>query len=134
MMDPKTLATLPDDAVERTEFTDTLVPITRLAESMLAAGRRAGFKGVTFTRCLIQGPGVIVPGGDTHFDRCMMGNVQGDVRNLFLLAVGPLITGAIPVDQCLFVECEFKGVGFAGEQPFVDSFVQGLSRNSGAAQ
>jgi hypothetical protein len=38
------------------------------------------------------------------------------------------------VDQCLFVECEFRGVGFAGEQPFVDRFVEGLTRNSGAAQ
>ena len=133
MIDPKTLAPLPADALNRTEFRDTLVPIARLLEMRLEAGLGAGVNGNRFVGCVIRGPGVIVPDSDTDFDHCIMGETHGDIRNLFLLAQGPRISGAIAVHGCKFERCQFVGIGFAGDQEFIDHFVTTLSGKAGAA-
>jgi hypothetical protein len=133
MIDPKTLASLPDDALTRTEFRDTLVPLSRLVEMRMEAGQAGGVNGNVFVGCVIRGPGVVVPDSETNFDRCIMGETHGDIRNLFVLSQGPRISGAIAVHGCRFESCQFVGIGFAGDQGFVDHFVSNLSGKAGAA-
>ena len=133
MFDPNTLTPLPDDAVDRTEFRNVLVPLAGLTGLLMEAGRKPELNGVRFVDCAIRGPVVILPSPDTQFKDCNLGNVHGDVSNLFLRAAGPMVTGAILLQGCLFENCVFLGVGFAGDNAFVDAFVAELSRAQGGA-
>ena len=42
-----------------------------------------------------------------------------------------MITGGIPVNGCTFQGCIFIGVGFAGDDRFVDRFVAQLTGMAG---
>jgi len=132
MYDLNKTAPTPDDLATRTEFTGVLVPITRLMESLLEKGGQRSLAGYRFVDCVIRGPGVLIPGGTTTFNQCNMGETSGDVRNLFLRAAGPKIVGGISVEGATFEGCIFVGVGFAGDDAFVDNFSTMLT--SGAAQ
>ncbi|OYW38830.1 MAG: hypothetical protein B7Z42_07285 [Brevundimonas sp. 12-68-7] len=57
-----------------------------------------------------------------------MGDTSGDVRNLFLRAAGPMMAGCIALPGCSFEGCLFMGVGFAGNDAFVDGFTALLTR------
>lgn len=91
---------------------------------------RAGsliIEGRTFTDCLIEGPGVLLPLEGCHFDGCNMGDAHGDPRNLMLQPVGPQrVTGAIPLKDCKFINCRFLGVGFTGSKAYLDEMVAAL--------
>ena len=122
MYDVNNTAPTPDDLATRTEFKGVLVPITRLMESLMEKRGQPSLAGYQFVDCIIRGPGVIIPAAATKFSHCNMGETAGDVRNLFLRAAGPKIVGAISVDGATFEGCLFVGVGFAGDDAFVDSF------------
>ena len=91
---------------------------------------RAGsliIEGRTFTDCLIEGPGVLLPLEGCNFDGCNMGDAHGDPRNLMLQPVGPKrVTGAIPLKDCKFINCRFLGVGFTGSKAYLDEMVAAL--------
>lgn len=125
MYDLNTIGGVPDDLGTRLVFENVRVSMLQLVEAAAAAGRT--LSGLTFIDCVIHGPCVIVPGGQTRFDDCNMGNDTGDVRNLFLRAAGTAIIGALFVNDCRFDGCLFLGVGFAGDDAFVDAFVDQLS-------
>jgi hypothetical protein len=133
MFDPNALTPMPADAIDRTEFRNVAVPIARLADLLLDAGRKPDLNGVRFIDCAIRGPAVILPSVDTQFRDCNLGNVHGEIRNLFLRAAGPMVTGAIALHGCLFESCVFLGVGIAGDDAFVDGFVAQLSGAKGGA-
>ena len=91
---------------------------------------RAGsliIEGRTFTDCLIEGPGVLLPLEGCNFEGCNMGDAHGDPRNLMLQPVGPQrVTGAIPLKDCKFINCRFLGVGFTGSKAYLDEMVAAL--------
>ena len=111
-------------------FENVAIPVTRLLEHIIAAGRPAAVRQVGFKKCMLHGPGLFVPDTTTRFVRCDLGDVRGDIRNLFLIAAGPRITGAIPLNDCLFEDCVFRGVGFVGNEHYVANMVRELTKSS----
>jgi len=116
----------PVDLGSPSRFDKVFLPITRLFEAQVAAGKGSRLKDLTFSDCLISGPGVLIPDLTTLFDACNLGDVKGDVRNLFLVAAGPGIIGGIGLENCRFERCFFRGVGFTGNQHYVDAMVKSL--------
>jgi len=133
MYDMKTLRPTPTDLGTRREFVGVNVPISRLLERVIAERQQGRLEGMTFTDCVIVGPGVVVPDQTTILANCNLGNVKGDVRNLLLRSTGPMITGCISLVGCRFDGCLFTGVGFAGNEHYVEAMVRELSGSTGPA-
>lgn len=76
-------------------------------------------EGKTFTDCLFDGPAVIIPLGQCHFDTCDFGLSRGDMRNLLLSPMGANVNGAIVFKDCTFVRCSFLSVGYTGSPEFL---------------
>jgi hypothetical protein len=125
MYDVKNTGPIPTDLGTRIEFNKVLVPLAQLFDATIEGGS-VGVRGRRFVDCIIRGPAVILPNQGTSFVDCNMGDVSGDVRNLFLKPAGPKIIGGIPVDDCLFQGCLFFAVGFAGPDAFIDGFATSL--------
>jgi len=122
----------PTDLGERDAYEGVSIPISRLLERTIAAGKDGQLNGLTFRRCMIHGPGVIIPDGNTRFVRCDLGDVRGDIRNLFLIAAGPMITGGVFLKGCVFEDCRIRGVGFVGDRNYVDNMVRELTARGSA--
>ncbi len=105
----------------RLVFEKVWVPLSELTQRV--GGQLQGRR---FVDCIVHGPCVVIPDGRTRFETCDLGDAAGDVRNLFLRAVGPMIVGAIPLNDTVFENCIFRGVGFAGDDAFVTEFVAKL--------
>jgi hypothetical protein len=92
-----------------------------LPQLILEAVQRGegSIQGKTFTDCLFDGPAVIVPLGQCHFDTCDFGLSRGDMRNLLLSPMGPNVNGAIPFKDCTFVRCSFLSVAYTGSPEFL---------------
>lgn len=125
MFDLETTGPVPTDLGTRLVFEKARIPLVQLVEALEAAGQT--LTGRRFVDCVVHGPCVVVPANETKFDNCNLGNVEGDVRNLFLRAAGPMIIGAIPLNDSHFDGCIFMGVGFAGHDDFVDAFIDILT-------
>ena len=123
---------IPADLGARRRYHGELVPIARLMDAVIEAG--GDLKGYSFVDCIVRGPAVLIPGPTTELIDCNLGEVSGDVRNLFLQAAGPLIIGAIPVEGCRFEGCLFIGLGLAGNSEFIASMSASLKQSGGAAQ
>jgi hypothetical protein len=85
----------------------------------LAASPPPGFyiQGKTFDRCVFRGPAILLPrGGEFRYPTLDPGG-----RDLFweLPKDSMLKTGAIVVDDCVFIDCHFIGVGLAGTLDFI---------------
>lgn len=124
MYDLNTIGPVPADLTQD-RFQNVRIPMLELVVARAAAG--LPLSGLTFTDCVVQGPSVIVPGGQTRFDDCNMGNDTDDVRNLFLRAAGTGIIGALLLNDCRFDGCLLLGIGFAGDDAFVDAFLEQLT-------
>ncbi len=108
------------------EYKNTSVWLPQLFMETSRAGSLI-IEGRTFTDCLIEGPGVLLPLEGCNFDGCNMGDAHGDPRNLMLQPVGPKrVTGAIPLKDCKFINCRFLGVGFTGSKAYLDEMVAAL--------
>lgn len=127
MYDLKTVGPTPANLASIKMFSGVIVPLVQLAEAIVSAGGGHQLQGLSFKDCAIRGPAVLIPGERTRFENCNMGDVAGDVRNLFLKAAGPRIAGGILANECRFDGCLFVGVGFAGDDAFVEGFVRELS-------
>lgn len=125
MPDLNTIGPVPGDLGVRTHFEKVRVPLVHLIEAIDAAG--GTLRGRRFVECVIHGPCVVIPGAETRFEHCNLGDVAGDLRNLFLRAAGPLIIGGIPLHDSVFEGCIFMGVGIAGDDAFVDRFIETLT-------
>lgn len=125
MYDLEKTGPAPDDMGERMVFERVQVPLWQLIQEAGAVGK--SLSGRRFIDCVIVGPCVAGPSSDTRFENCSLGDAQGDIRNLFLRAAGPLMVGVLNIDGCHFQGCIFIGVGFAGDEKFVDGFIEGLS-------
>jgi hypothetical protein len=122
MYNLETVGPPPENLSTRVVFENVRVPMLHLADAVNTSGLPLADR--QFKDCVIIGPCVVVPAADTVFTHCTMGQPSGDVRNLFLRAAGSRITGGIPLPGCRFEGCLFVGVGFAGDDSFVDAFVK----------
>ena len=125
MYDLETTGPVPNDLGARLVFDKERIPLVQMVEALEAAGQT--LKGRRFVDCVVHGPCVVIPAQETKFDNCNLGDVAGDVRNLVLRAAGPMIIGGIPLNDCTFDGCIFMGVGFAGDDGFVDAFIDILT-------
>jgi hypothetical protein len=124
MFDLQNTGPVPEDLGTRRVFEKVQVPLGRLIDALGASGQP--LTGRRFVDCVVHGPCVVIPGEHTRLENCNLGEASGDVRNLFLRAAGPMIVGGIPLNDCVFEGCIFIGVGFAGDDAFVDAFVAKL--------
>lgn len=111
--------------VEKTEFTKEAIWLPLLAVQHQNAGQPV-IKGKTFTDCLFEGPALMVPVNECHFDGCNMGAVR-DLNSLFYAPKGPVLVGAVPFEDCRFINCRFSQVGFTGHPDFIKSMAEGLT-------
>ena len=104
-----------------TEFKDAIVWLPGLImESM--ADRQMVIKGRTFTNCLLHGPAVFLALKGVALEGCNIGYARGDVKNLLLRPVSSTsVVGAIPFEDCRFVDCDFDKIGFTGADSFLES-------------
>ena len=117
-----TLTDIPADLADQTHYEGLIIPLYSLYRQIAAKGGQA-ISGKTFTRCRIDGPSVLLALGGVDFDRCFLGEAEGDVRNLLLKPMArDKVTGAIPVGNCRFVECNFFSMGFTGGDEFLNHF------------
>ena len=121
MYDLDNTGPVPDDLGTRLVFEKERIPLGHLVEALEVAGQT--LTGRRFVDCVVHGPCVVIPANETKFNQCNLGDVAGDVRNLFLRAAGPMIVGGIPLNDSVFDGCIFMGVGFAGDDAFVDAFI-----------
>ncbi|MEN5170182.1 hypothetical protein ABE444_11495 [Brevundimonas pondensis] len=75
--------------------------------------------GRTFRGCRIQGPAIALVSSGVTFDDTNFGDSRGDIRNLVLRPVGDKAIGTVPLRDCIFIGCEFYGVGFTGTDEFI---------------
>ena len=101
----------------RTTFDKEAVWLPLLAVHALNGGE-ATLRGKTFTDCVIEGPALVAAMGETTFDGCNMGVVT-DARSLTYTPQGPLLVGAIGLEDCRFVRCRFVHIGFTGAPAFL---------------
>jgi len=111
--------------VEKTEFTKEAIWLPLLAVQHQNAGQPV-IKGKTFTDCLFEGPALMVPVNECHFDGCNMGAVR-DLNSLFYAPKGLVLVGAVPFEDCRFINCRFSQVGFTGPPDFIKSMAEGLT-------
>lgn len=120
----KTINPAPSDQATRLEFRNTMIHLPLLIVEAMAAGET--LVGRRFIDCVIRGPAILIPYTDTRFVTCNLGEVAGSVSNLFLHAAGDKIIGAIGIPGCVFEQCLFIDVGFAGNAVFMGQFASQL--------
>ncbi len=121
MSDTEKVAASSEDLGVRTTFEGVLVSIPALIEAASASG--VAIEGRSFVDCILVGPAVLIPTAETRFGNCNFGDVEGDVRNLFLSAAGTRIIGGLSVAGCVFERCLFHGVGLVGDEAVIAAFV-----------
>ena len=106
-----------------TAFRDAIIWLPGLIVESIA-DRQPVIRGRTFTNCLLHGPAVFLAIQGVSLDGCNLGYSGGDVRNLVLRPASPTsVIGAIPFENCTFVDCDFDKVGFTGNDQFVDAIL-----------
>jgi hypothetical protein len=104
-------------------FQDEDLSLFELYMNRMRTGR-AIIENTTFTRCRIEGPGIVLVLDGTSFDRTNFGESKGDIANLILRPTGKMAIGSIPVRNCTFVGCEFYMLGFTGNEQTVEQLLQ----------
>ncbi len=117
--------------VERTSYENEAVWLPLLAVHHLNAGQGI-IKGKTFTNCVIEGPGLIVPVRGVAFDGCNLGAVK-DPSSLFYEPKGPMLAGAVGFEDCRFINCRFSQVGFTGNPDFISTMLAQMTAAREAA-
>jgi hypothetical protein len=84
------------------------------------ADERGAVLSASFISCRIEGPAVIQPIG-CRFRGCRFGFVADVEPMLWEIAEGPRI-GAFMFGGCLFNDCVFVGIGFAGDRASLNTF------------
>ncbi|QYC10298.1 hypothetical protein [Brevundimonas nasdae] len=112
------------ELVTRQTFTKEGVWLPLLAVHHMNAGDPV-IRDKTFTDCVIEGPALVLAMGSTSFDSCNMG-VAADPRSLLYKAQGPMLVGAIGLENCHFVRCRMVQIGYAGTDTFLDEMANQL--------
>jgi len=81
-------------------------------------------QGKTIRGCRIQGPAVLLASNGVTFTDVNFGDSRGEMGNLLTRSLGAKAIGSIPMRDCAFVSCEFHGVGFTGDDAFLEQMQQ----------
>lgn len=104
-----------------------------LPQLVIEASQRGSsiIDGMTFSKCRLEGPAVLLALEGCNFDGCNMGYTGGDIRNLLMKPIAPeRVIGAIPFQNCNFIGCDFFAVGFTGNDRFLEAFITVLGNTS----
>jgi hypothetical protein len=106
-------------------FRDKNLLLFDVLRAVANRGQGLVINNATFENCQIDGPAVLLPLNNCNFDDCNFNAEGGDMRNLIMRPDSPTrITGAIAMNECKFFGVDFFGVGFTGNQVFLDSLLQ----------
>ncbi len=106
-------------------FRDLNLWLPELFRLNLQRTRQNVMHGMTFTNCQIEGPAVIVALGGVQFDACNLGDAKGDMRTLLLRPLAAdKVTGAVALQDCRFVDCDFYAIGYTGPESFLQQLLQ----------
>ena len=111
--------------VAATAFTKEAIWLPLLAVQHQNAGEPV-IKGKVFKDCLFEGPALMVPVKNCSFDGCNMGATR-DLQGLFYTPKGSVLVGAIPFEDCQFINCRFSQVAFTGHPDFIQSLGDSLT-------
>ncbi len=117
------------DLVARENFSQEGVWLPLLAVHHMNAGDPV-VRAKTFTDCVIEGPALVMPMGSTTFESCNMG-VAKDPRSLLYKPQGPMLVGAIGLENCRFVRCRMVQIGFTGTDAFLDELAEQMMAAQG---
>lgn len=112
----------PASDFSKTAFVDEDLALYDLYRHHLQTNRSI-VDGVTFTRCRIEGPSIMLVLDGTRFDRTNFGEAKGDIANLILRPTGAMAIGTIPLRNCAFIDCEFFMLGFTGNTATLDQLL-----------
>ena len=122
MSNSNTPAPVSMDPMAKT-FDGVSMSLVDLHRGCLQAGQQI-ISGRTFNNCRIEGPAIMLAVGGVNFDSTDFGRTNGDIRNIVLFPASPTsVIGAIPVENCSFIGCEFFGVGFTGSPDFTSQIL-----------
>ena len=114
---------IPTDPMAKT-FENVDISLFDLYRNNLWNTGDQALSGRTFIGCQIEGPAVITVLPGNTFDGVNFGMTDGDIRNLVLRPAGPKkVIGTIPVQDCVFKDCVFHGVGFTGPEAFLQQIL-----------
>lgn len=115
-----------------TTIEDQAIFLPLMMYDVFKAGKSV-IEGRTFRNCRIEGPAVLLATDGVNFDGCDLGYTGGDIRNLLLSPRGASVIGAIPVQNCRFINCQFFAVGYTGSQTWLDEIERALGTGGGGA-
>lgn len=83
-------------------------------------------KNMHYEDCIIQGPAVLIFLGNTSLDGC---SFEGPPETI-TWEISPerqTVLGAVGFEDCVFLRCQFRGVGIAGNREFIDNFMNNVA-------
>ena len=104
------------------QFEDVAISLVDLHRTRLRKGE-AHLQGVSFLRCRIEGPAVMLVVGGCTFNGVNFGAKKGMDTLILRPQSKSGVVGAIPVLDCVFRDCEMFGVGFTGPSDFLDELL-----------
>jgi uncharacterized protein YjbI with pentapeptide repeats len=108
------------------DHTDQQIWLPLLVLEAVRAGK-SEIRGRTFTRCALEGPAVILPVDGCDFSGCTMGGIAGHPRSLLFRPLDEArVTGTMVFHACRFIDCDFRGVGFTGDEAFIRTLLTSL--------
>lgn len=116
--------------VAKTEFIKQAIWLPLLAVQH-QNGDQPVIKGKVFKDCLFEGPALVVPVKNCSFDGCNLGATR-DPNALFYTPKGSMLVGAIPFEDCQFINCRFSQVAFTGHPDFLQGLADSLTSASEA--
>ena len=116
-------------------FENAQITLFDLFRANLQAGGGSVIEGRTFTNCRIEGPAVMLVLEGTTFEQTNFGPTGGDLRSiLFRPMHESRAIGAIPVQNCKFIGCEFFALGITGHENLLNLLIEQVpTRVSGQA-
>ena len=101
-------------------FEDVDINLFDLYVAIVGSTAPGFVEGLTFRRCRLQGPVVMLVAGGVNFEDTNFGDSKGDIRNLLLKPMGTRAPGSLPFRDCRFEGCEFYNVAFTGSEAVLD--------------
>ena len=113
------------EAAESQTYADRVVRLADLAIANFIIARKE------FRNCLILGPAIVVPLGETSFVNCAFDSPP-EVLFWEVPREKEMVVGAIGLQDCAFRECRFQAIGMAGPRELLDMLRSGLAEVGGA--
>ena len=107
----------------QTEFENAIIWLPALMRASLEADEPI-IRGRTFRNCLFEGPAVLLALRGIGLEDCNLGWAGGEMASLLLRPVSPTtVVGTVTFEDCSFVACEFRNVGFTGSEEFIQAML-----------